>query len=200
MSLSNTSTSIKKRDLSNDVFITPLGLAKLQIDSIKHYKKEIWFDPFKNSGSYYNQFPTEDKEWTEILLGRDFFKFNGKVDIICSNPPYSMIDKILEKSAKLKPRVISYLIGINNLTAKRMEMMEQHGYYITYFHVTKVWRWFGMSVIVNWETRTANKSIINFDRTVWRENVKGIEKGLEEEEDNKRVIVEQEQVFYPCGS
>lgn len=175
MTLSNTSTTIKKRDLSNDVFITPLGLAKLHIDSIKHYKKEIWFDPFKNSGSYYNQFPTEDKVWTEILLGKDFFKFNEKVDIICSNPPYSKIDDILSKCIQLKPRIISFLIGINNLTAKRVEMMENHGYYITYFHLTKVWRWFGMSVIVTWETRTANKSIINFDRTVWREELKGIE-------------------------
>ena len=68
--------NIKKRENPNDIFITPLGLAKLHINSIKANKNEIWFDPFRNNGSYYNQFPTENKKWTEILDGKDFFLFN----------------------------------------------------------------------------------------------------------------------------
>jgi hypothetical protein len=30
---------------------------------------DIWYDPFKNDGSYYNQFPTDNKIWAEILEG-----------------------------------------------------------------------------------------------------------------------------------
>ena len=86
--------------------------------------------------------------------------------MICSNPPYSCIDKVLEKSVELKPKVISYLLGINGLTTKRIEFMETHGYYITKIHMCKVYKWFGMSIAVVWEQ---NKTpIIGYDRTVWR--------------------------------
>lgn len=165
--MSDINKKIKSRETPNDIFITPLALAKKHIDMISTNPCDIWFDPFKNSGSYYNQFPTENKKWTEILDGEDFFKFEEKVDIICSNPPYSLIDKVLEKSIELNPRVISYLIGISNLTTKRMELMENAGYKIVSMRLTKVFKWFGMSAIIVWE-KTNNKSIIDFDRTVWR--------------------------------
>ena len=163
---SSISTSIKKREIPNDIFITPIQLAKINIDMIEYNIEDIWYDPFKNNGSYYNQFPNDNKKWSEILENKDFFQFNEKIDIICSNPPYSIIDKVLEKSVELKPRVISYLIGINNLTPKRMEYMESKGYYITKLHICKVFKWYGMSVIVLWEKD--KKSIINFDRILWK--------------------------------
>lgn len=167
MSLSNISKTIKKRENPNDIFITPLGLAKLHINTIKYNENEVWLDPFKNNGNYYNQFPTENKDWTEILEEKDYFNYNNKIDIICSNPPYSLIDEVLEKSIKLNPRIISYLIGFQNLTAKRIEKMEKAGYKIIYFHLTKVYKWFGMSLIITWE-KTDKNSIINFDRNVWK--------------------------------
>jgi len=166
MTNSKTSHNIKQRETPNDVFITPLKLAKYNIDMIEYNKDEIWYDPFKNNGSYYNQFPNENKLWSEILDGKDFFTFDEKVDIISSNPPYSMIDKVLEKSVSLKPRIISYLVGINNLTAKRMEYMESNGYYITKLHMCKVFKWYGMSMIVIWEKD--KKAIISFDRVIWK--------------------------------
>ncbi len=164
---SNVNHKIKHRDKPNNVFITPLELSKTHIDMIdEKYKNLCWYDPFKNSGSYYNQFPTENKKWSEILEKKDFFEFNEEVDTICSNPPYSMIDKVLEKSVALKPMVISYLLGVNNLTAKRMEYMEKNGYYITKLHMCKVFKWFGMSLIVVWEKE--GESILSYDRKVWR--------------------------------
>ena len=163
---SNISDKIKKRDKPNDVFITPLALAKKQIDMIEHEPNEIWYDPFKNDGSYYNQFPNDNKEWSEILEGRDFFEFTGKVDIICSNPPYSCIDKILHKCIELKPRVISILIGQGNFTAKRLELLEDSGYGLKKMHMCKVFNWYGMSYIIQFEKD--HQSIMTYDRMVWR--------------------------------
>lgn len=163
---SKTSHDILKREITNDVFITPLKLSKFHIDTIDYKDHDMWYDPFKNSGSYYNQFPNENKKWSEILDGRDFFDFNEKVDIICSNPPYSMINKVLEKSVKLNPKIISYLIGINNLTPRRIEYMEENGYFISKIHMCKVYKWYGMSIIIIWERN--KKSIISFDRTIWK--------------------------------
>ncbi len=130
------------------------------------YNNSIWYDPFKNSGSYYNQFPSVNKKWSEILEEKDFFDFDEEVDVVVSNPPYSMLDDILEKTVWLNPQVISYLIGVGNLTAKRIEFMEEHNYYITKLHMCKVYKWYGMSLIVVWEKNA--KSILSYDRVVWK--------------------------------
>jgi len=174
---SKINTGIKKRKTANDVFITPLPLAKKQIDMIDSKLNDIWYDPFKNNGSYYDQFPNNQSEniidfyntkneWTEMLMNKDFFTFDKKVDIICSNPPYSIMDKVIKKSIELEPRVISYLIGVNNLTARRIEMFNKAGYGLTRLHMCKVFQWFGMSFIVQFEKGKEN--IIDYDREVWR--------------------------------
>ena len=157
---------IKNRNEGNDVFITPLRLAKTHIDMIDYKDDDVWFDPFKNSGSYFNQYPTNNKVYSEILEDKDFFEFNDKIDIICSNPPYSMIDKVLEHSIKLNPRVISYLIGVNNLTARRIEYMNKNGYGLSKLHMCKVYKWFGMSYVVVFEKGKDN--IMSYDRVVWK--------------------------------
>lgn len=163
---SKTGHKIKKRDNANDVFITPLPLAKKAIDMIEYKPDDIWFDPFKNDGSYYNQFPNQNKVYTEILEQKDFFDFNDKVDIICSNPPYSLMDRVIQKSIELQPHTINYLIGIGNLTARRIEMFEKAGYGLTKMHMCKVFKWYGMSVIVQFEKGKDN--VITYDRDVWR--------------------------------
>ena len=165
MSLASRCDKIKKRDVTNDIFITPPSLSKFAINMIDYTDKDIWLDPFKNNGSYYNQFPI-NKKWCEILDNKDFFEFNEPVDIICSNPPYSCIDKVLSKSIELQPRVIQYLLGINNLTTKRLEFMEKNNYGLTKIHMCKVFQWFGMSCIYQFEKD--KPSIITYDRTVWK--------------------------------
>ncbi len=149
----------------NDIFITPLELAKKHIDLITYKEDEIWLDPFKNNGSYYNQYPNKNKKWCEILDNKDFFKFNEKIDIICSNPPYSCIDDVLKKSIELEPRIISYLLGVNNLTCKRIEYLNKNGYGLKYLYMTKIYKWFGMSYICHFEKGCEN--CILFDRNVW---------------------------------
>jgi len=168
MSIPNSAHMIKKREKPKDVFITPLKLSKLHIDFIDTNENDIWLDPCKNNGSYYNQIPTDKKEWCEILEGKDFFKYKGNPTIIVQNPPYSLLNDWIKKNIELNPRVISLLIGIGNLTTRRIEWLENAGYGLTKMKILKVWKWFGMSVIVNFEKD--KKSIIDFDRTIYRED------------------------------
>ena len=42
--------------------------------------------------------------------------------------PYSILDKWFDKVISLNPRVYSTLIGVNNLTARRVEKFEKAGY------------------------------------------------------------------------
>ncbi len=158
---------IKNREQPKDVFITPLPLAKKQIDMIDTNNDDIWFDPFKNDGSYYNQFPENNKKvWSEILEDKDFFTFNEPVDVICSNPPYSIMNKVIEKCIQLNPRVISLLIGQGNFTARRIEMLENAGYGMTKLHMCKVFKWYGMSYIIQFEKEKT--SVMTYDRVVWK--------------------------------
>ena len=95
-----------------------------------------------------------------------FFDFNENVDIICSNPPYSIIDKILEKSVSLNPHTISFLIGVNNLTAKRIEFMNENNYGLYKCVMLKVFKWFGMSFIVYFKKNCEN--CIDIDRKIYK--------------------------------
>jgi hypothetical protein len=78
-----------------------------------------------------------------------------------------MIDKVLQHSIALNPTVISYLIGYGNLTTKRIEYMNSKGYELRSMHLTKVFKWYGMSAIVNFVKvdRRCN-NCLSFDRTV----------------------------------
>ncbi len=161
--------SIKGRTTANDVFITPRGLAKQQIDMIDSKDGDKWLDPCRNSadGSYYSQLPTDNKDWCELIEGKSFFDYTSPVDVIIQNPPYSILNDWIKKNIELKPRIISLLIGVGNLTARRVEMFEKAGYGLTKMKMMKVYKWYGMSCIVQFEMN--KKSIIEVDRTVWRE-------------------------------
>lgn len=166
--------SIKLKPKPNDIYYTPILLVKKHLEFIKEYVEEndIIFDGFFGSGNYYNTYPLVfDKnntfDWTEIELGKDFFEYDKKVNVIVSNPPYSLIDKIYKKSIELEPHTISFLIGQMNLTCKRIEYMNDNGYFLDKILFTKVYSWFGMSMIVVF-TKKSTKNCIDFDRTIWK--------------------------------
>jgi hypothetical protein len=172
MDLSNINHGIKQRVVAKDVFYTPLPLVKTHLDYIKEYVADgdVIFDGFYGTGNYYNMFSeiftNNTFDYTEITLGKDFFEYDKKADIICSNPPYSILQKVLEKSVALNPHTISYLIGVHNLTAKRIEYMNQNGYFLTKVKFLKVFKWFGMSAIVVF--RKGGSNCIEFDRCVYK--------------------------------
>jgi len=161
--------SIKKRKIPNDVFITPVLLAKKQINMIEVVEGDVWFDPFKATGNFFNQFPNTGVEhiWGEITEGRDFLTQNVKCDVICSNPPYSLLDKVFRRCIELNPKVVSFLIGVGNLTTRRIEMMEKANYSITKLHMCKIFQWYGMSYIVQFEKST--EPCMTYDRIIWRD-------------------------------
>jgi hypothetical protein len=182
---STTAHQIAQRTTARDVFITPTALALTAIqqceaslpESPNPYHFNYWYDPFRNSseGSYFSQFPeSQARCWAEITEGRDFFTHEPVTGlmparlIICSNPPYSMIDAVLARCIALNPIAINLLLGVNNITTRRLERMEAAGYRLTNLHMCKVYKWFGMSFICNW-VRGAQTSVLSYDRIVWRE-------------------------------
>ena len=193
MNIVSQSHQIKKRQKAKDVFITPKALAKHHIlitnsvikEQLKKSKNN-WYDPFKNSGNYYNQYPKGvNKKWAEILKGRDFFEFSeaNNANIVCSNHPYSITDEVLNhliSTFKKYPtqnaffpnlHCISLLMSVEAITPRRMEYMEKAGWELVYIEKMKVYKWYGMSSIVIWLKKKFCNSLkkqIKYNRTVWK--------------------------------
>lgn len=165
---------IKNKEKPNDIFYTPINLVKKHLEIITPYikEKDIILDPFYGSGNYYNLFKDYFKknnifEFTEIEMKKDFFKYDKEVDVIISNPPYSCINEVLEHSVKLKPRIISYLIGLINMTPKRIEYMNKNGYILKNIYITKVYKWFGFTGILTF-IKENGENCINYDRVIYK--------------------------------
>lgn len=166
-----TSHTIKHRKTANDVFYTPVSVVKNHLKCIKSYESDVWYDPFAGKQVYFDNFPTSYKVYTEISQGSNFFDFNGKADIICSNPPYSIIDDVLEKSVQIKPRIISYLLFEGKMTPKRIEYLNKKGYSMTHMYMCKVFSWYGMAVAYTFEYTgdvVDNTVEFTYDRIVHR--------------------------------
>ena len=165
---STISHAIKHRTTAKDVFYTPSAVARHHISLIPAVEGEVWFDAFRGKGIYYNNFPRAAKDWCEITEDKDFFTYTGKVDVICTNPPYSLLDKIFVKSIELKPRVISYLLLHGAMTPKRMKLFNDAGYGLTGIYITKVFKWYGMAEAYTFEKDKPNLASITYDRIVHR--------------------------------
>lgn len=153
------------RNTPNDKIFTPEPLAKDLLSMIPASKEDTWLDPFKGQGVFYNNMPPK-KDWCEIDQGVDFFAVTKQFDWLVSNPPYSCLDEVLKQSTKLSKRGFGYLIGINNLTPRRIEYLEKEGFGLTKIHMCKVFHFYGMSLFCLWEK--GKKSIIEYDRVVWK--------------------------------
>jgi hypothetical protein len=92
----------------NDKVMTPLKVAKEIINLFEI--KGVILDAFMGDGAFYNQYPTNCiKDWCEIDKGKDFFDYHNKVDWIITNPPYSILEKVLEHSFKIADNIV-YLV------------------------------------------------------------------------------------------
>ena len=158
--------SIKHRDIGDDYFLTPSLLAKNCIKFINIEKDDIILDAFGGDGVFYNNYPECKKDWCEIRDKKDFFGYQKKVDWIITNPPYSLLEKVLPHTYEICRKGFGYLLGINNLTPRRIEQANKNGFGLTKLHICKVFKWFGMSIFVVFEKGKEN--IITYDRIVWR--------------------------------
>lgn len=106
---------LKTGNNPNDDIITPFEISKMIIEMFNI--NGIVLDPFKGKGSFFNQFPKNCiKDWCEIKEGRDFFEYNKKVDWIVSNPPYSILDEVLEHSFEIADNIV-YLVPLSKIVS-----------------------------------------------------------------------------------
>ncbi len=112
--------------VSNDVVMTPKPLAKALVEHFQPQGKGL--EPCAGCGNILEFLP--NAEWCEIEKGRDFYDYNGRVDYIFTNPPWSQIRRFLEHSMDVADEVY-FLITINHLWTKaRLKDIENAGFRI----------------------------------------------------------------------
>ena len=159
--------SIKYNKKGNDCITTPVELAKYCISLVPLTKGSLILDPARGNGSFFNNFPSYViKDYCELNEGMDFFNYTKETDWAITNPPYSILDEWLIHSARLCKKGFGYLLGINNITPRRIENMNKMNFGLTHLHLCKVFKYMGMSIFVIFEKGKPN--IISYDRIVWR--------------------------------
>jgi hypothetical protein len=170
------SQAIKQRSKPHDVFYTPTELVKAHLrECVPYYKVgDLVFDPFYGKGAYYNLydefFPQCRKAFTEIEMGKDFFTYDGKPDIVVSNPPFSLLTKVMKRLLELRPKCISLLMGSLNLTNARLRMMEQVGYTLVSQRIERVQSWFGNTILLTWVLKEYSTYPAYMCRVSWGAN------------------------------
>jgi len=155
--------NIKHRVYANDEFMTPLELAKGLIKLVPLVSGNDVIDPCPGNGAFYNAFPSF--VFKSQIIG-DFFEFNHDIEWLISNPPYSKLDAWLKHSFEVSEIGVAYLLGLHNITPKRLELANSYGFGLTKIHLCKVFHWFGISAFCIWQKY--KEDIINYDRIVWR--------------------------------
>ena len=95
----------------NDVVFTPLKIAKMIISEMN--PMGFVLDPCRGGGAFYNQLP-DPKGWCEIAEGRNFYDWEGNVEWIISNPPYSDWDRWMDHSFKVAENV-AYILPVGKV-------------------------------------------------------------------------------------
>lgn len=151
-----------------DVYITPDSLAHRHLSIFRGMRHMVVLDPFRGSGAYFNKFDQyfvdSSYEWCEIEAGKDFFDYKGNPDVIVSNPPYSIVEPILEKCYSLNPKIISFLLCAHNVTPHRIKRANDMGYFVEDYTICRVDRWYGVSVLLTLSNQIESNAI-GFDVT-----------------------------------
>ncbi len=153
------------REKKNDVWLTPEIVAKDHIEHVRTLVKEWgghssdfsrWIDPYRNTGNYYNNFPAgEEKDWAEILEGKDYKTCDYNDAVVCSNPPYSCLNEHFDYQCQQGAAVISALVLTNHITTPRLDRMCQNGYHLVGIKFYNVKGYMNTAVALTWTNESA---------------------------------------------
>ena len=109
----------KKNNPEADLVFTPLELAK---KIINHFPlRGFVLDPAKGQGAFFDQFPLGvRKDYCEISEGLDFYAYEGKVDWIMTNPPWSHMRPWLNKCMEVAPNIVLLCPLVHFVTKARL--------------------------------------------------------------------------------
>jgi len=136
---------------------TPEELAKELIKKIPLVKGDKVVDTFRGEGSFYNNFPDfVEKDWAEIVEGRDYKDYKKEIDWIITNPPFRLETEKAKRVNSFYPLLEYYSTRVNKgiaflandycfstLTPIRMKKLNELGWYLQGYTICNVKKWRG---------------------------------------------------------
>lgn len=104
--------------VDRDFYPTPTYTVRSLLDHMDLTKVNSFLEPCRGEDSIFKQVNVKEKYWAELSLGVDYLTtvFN-KVDLIITNPPFTLAKEFLKKSLA-ESDCVCYLLRINYLGSK----------------------------------------------------------------------------------
>ena len=124
-----------------DRIFTPPELAKRLISKIPALADDSWLDPCYGTGVFFDNFPTNNKDYCEIDMDIDFLKSDKIADWVVTNIPFSKPKEFIFKMADSCKKGFGILCLANSMTATRLKKLEQKGLYLHNITILYVKSW-----------------------------------------------------------
>lgn len=147
----------KHHHSNRDRIFTPTDVAKQLISKIPFTDEDTWLDPCFGNGVFFNNFPTQNKEYCEIDLGLDFFDIKDKYDWVVTNIPFSKPKEFIFYMANVCKKGFGILCLANSMTATRLKKLESMGLYLYSMTVIYIKDW-GFGYRTDFYVFTKNKN------------------------------------------
>jgi len=136
---------------------TPESACKELLKEVPFEDDDKVLEAFRGEGAFYNNFPSNiQKDWCEILEGRDFKDYTAPIDWVVSNPPFRLESKkgrvnsfyyLIDYYASRVNKGIAFLGNdscFSTLTPKRLqELQEKYNLHIHKIIVCNIKKWRG---------------------------------------------------------
>lgn len=135
---------------------TPPDLAKRLIEFLPLEEGDVVCEPFRGEGAFYNAIPEQcEKVWAEITMGKDYKDITESYDWVITNPPFRLEQDnsringfwlTLDYFTQRANKGVAFLFNkkcLEALTPKRLQMLEQRGWFVKQIIVCSVRKWAG---------------------------------------------------------
>ena len=137
---------------------TPEELCKELIKEVPLVEGDRVLEPFRGEGHFYHNLPDfVEKDWCEIVDGRDYKDYTEEFDWIITNPPFKLEGEQTGKRVNSFYQLLQYYThrakkGIaflgndfcfSTLTPKRLKEMNESGLYIHKIVCSAIKKWRG---------------------------------------------------------
>lgn len=124
-----------------DRIFTPEKVAIELIKKIPAEQGDSWLDPCLGTGVFYNNFPTDNKNWFEIDKGKDFLQCLDEFDWCVTNIPFSQPKEFIFAMARCSKKGFGILCLANSMTASRLKKLEEMGLFLNSQTVLYIKEW-----------------------------------------------------------
>lgn len=127
-------SSTKGNVLPRELYPTPQNVVTALLSHLKFRDSDHFLEPCRGTDAIWQHIalPESQKHWAEIEMGRDYLSTTfGKMDVIITNPPFSLTEEFIEKSiSELSPDgTMAYLQRVNFLgSIKRLDFWKRVGF------------------------------------------------------------------------